>query len=351
MANPSQSNSISWGTIEQQNPVSVMSAFNTETLKLTSQGVTVMVSTGDNGVANFGCTCNNAKSTTSSNCACNANSGSSQSSWTGTSWTGKGYFPSFPATCPYVVAVGATMFPASSTTPEIACQSQLSGIITSGGGFSTYFATPSWQTSAVSGYFAGLKTQPSSGYNAKGRGIPDISLLGVNYQVIVRGQAVTLFGTSASAPVFAGMISLVNAGRKARGFPNVGFINPTLYEFGLSGTLKTFTDVTSGNNKCCSNGSPTTTATLCCAAGFNSSTGWDPVTGWGSVTYTNLETMLNADINPTVQPTFMPTAVPTPTPLPSRNPTFQPTPVAGSPTLAPSVNNVVTARVTQVSFI
>ena len=58
--------------------------------------------------------------------------------------------------------------------------------------------------------------------------------------------------------------------------------------------------------------------------------------------------MLNADINPTVQPTFMPTAVPTPTPLPSRNPTFQPTPVAGSPTLAPSVNNVVTARVTQV---
>ena len=44
---------------------------------------------------------------------------------------GKGYFPSFPATSPYVTAVGATMGPESGD-PEIACQSQLGGVITTG---------------------------------------------------------------------------------------------------------------------------------------------------------------------------------------------------------------------------
>jgi len=48
-----------------------------------------------------------------------------------TSWTGRGYFPSFPATSPYVTAVGATMGPESGTE-EIACQSQLGGVITTG---------------------------------------------------------------------------------------------------------------------------------------------------------------------------------------------------------------------------
>ena len=67
-------------------------------------------------------------------------------------WSGTGYFPSFPATSPWVVAVGATMGP-NTNGPEIACQSQLGGVITTGGGFSTYFATPSWQAKAVSGYF------------------------------------------------------------------------------------------------------------------------------------------------------------------------------------------------------
>eukprot|EP01034_Spumella_vulgaris_P026655 gene26655-33268_t len=425
MANPSQSNSISWGTVEQQNSLTVLNAFNTETLKLTAQGVTVMVSTGDNGVANFGCVCNSDKGTSSNNCACGANSGSSQSYWAGTnSWSGTGYFPSFPATCPYVTAVGATMFPASSTRPEIACQSQLAGVITSGGGFSTYYAQPSWQTAAVTSYFAGLKTQPASGYNAKGRGIPDISLLGVNYQVVVADQLVTLFGTSASSPVFAGMISLVNAARHAKGLPNVGFINPTLYTYGLDGALKTFTDVDSGNNRCCSNGDPGVTPTLCCAAGFNSTAGWDPVTGWGSVTFANLTSMLNGGFLPSAQPTHapsvhtnppvsapsvtivpsavpviqpvlvpsaapsvqssqpvaqpvLPSAVPVAAPvvtpitfspsnvvtptalpttptnapftcLPTKIPSLQPTPVLGFPTLAPSVNNVVSVSVTQV---
>ena len=56
------------------------------------------------------------------------------------SWTGTGYFPSFPATSPWVTAVGATMGP-NTGGPEVACQSQLGGVITTGGGFSTFNPT------------------------------------------------------------------------------------------------------------------------------------------------------------------------------------------------------------------
>jgi len=49
----------------------------------------------------------------------------------GKKWKGKGYFPSFPATSPYVTAVGGTQGPESGTE-EIACQSQEGGVITTG---------------------------------------------------------------------------------------------------------------------------------------------------------------------------------------------------------------------------
>ena len=49
----------------------------------------------------------------------------------GAPWTGVGYFPSFPASAPYVTAVGATQGP-ESDDPEIACQSQEGGVITTG---------------------------------------------------------------------------------------------------------------------------------------------------------------------------------------------------------------------------
>ena len=70
---------------------------------------------------------------------------------------------------------------------QVACQSQLGGIITSGGGFSTYFAQPAWQQSAVDAYLRAANrsalTAPAAGFNPKGRAYPDLALLGVNYQV------------------------------------------------------------------------------------------------------------------------------------------------------------------------
>jgi tripeptidyl-peptidase I len=204
----------------------VLSSFNTEAMKLGAIGVTVTISSGDNGVANSGCGCTNSSSSTSS-------------SWTGSgTWSGTGYFPSFPASSPYVTAVGATMGPGGYApdvgSPSIACQSQLGGVITSGGGFSTYYTQPSWQTSAVSSYFSGLSTQPASGYNRNGRGIPDMAMLGVQYQVIIGGLLLSLFGTSCSSPVTAAMVSLINAARQVKGMSTVGFMNPTLYAGSVS---------------------------------------------------------------------------------------------------------------------
>ena len=184
---------------------------------------------------------------------------------------------------------------------EVACESDLGGVITTGGGFSTYNPTPSWQTDAVNAYFNTLSAnqQPTSGYNRNGRGYPDISLIGVWYQVVVQGQMTSLFGTSASAPVLAGMISLINAARAENNQSSVGFINPTLYLYGKNNTYGSnntnyiaYNDITSGANFCTA-GSPL----ICCESGFYTTTGWDPVTGFGSINYPNLAYMFDIHAN------------------------------------------------------
>jgi len=113
---------------------------------------------------------------------------------------------------------------------EIACQSNKSGVITTGGGFYNFTATPTWQRTTVSDYLN--KATPEPGFNPNGRAYPDVALIGVKYQVYVQGKVVPIAGTSASAPVFAAMVSMVN----------------TLYAFG--GNTSYFDDVDSGNNKC-----------------------------------------------------------------------------------------------------
>eukprot|EP01035_Chromulina_nebulosa_P017652 gene17652-23233_t len=283
-SNPPMTNSISWGTEEQSVDSGTLSQFQTEAIKVGLLGVTVTVSSGDNGVSTI--------SSSTSTCECNNPSGSNILTWSvSSSWSGTGYFPSFPATCPYVTAVGATMGP-NSGNPEIACQSQLGGVITSGGGFSTYYSTPSWQTSAVNEFFT-LSPSAKSGYNKNGRGFPDISLIGVEYAVVVDGQMNYYYGTSCSSPVFAAFITLINTERLAYNQSAVGFINPTLYAAGANKSYVYYNDVTEGSNHCCSNNQYGSVATVCCGAGFNATNHWDPVTGWGSIYYTNLSYMLS----------------------------------------------------------
>ena len=227
-ANPPWSNSISWGATEQRVPNSQKDTFCNTALTLVGQGVSISVASGDNGASGTG---NSESCGDATSCAENS-----------------GYSPSFPATCPYVTAVGATMGPEAGV-PERACQSDycydssyptMGGVITSGGGFSTYFSRPSWQDDAIANWTTQIQsgTSPASGYNTNGRGIPDLSMIGVRYKVVIAGTTQWLFGTSASTPVFAAIVTLINSLRtetnhssnSTASYGPIGWINKNIYQ-------------------------------------------------------------------------------------------------------------------------
>merc|ERR1711862_186363 len=229
MGSPPLINSISYGSIEPEMAASVMNTFNTEAMKLGTMGVSIFVSSGDDGVANF------------------------QARWDASKCA---YTPSFPATSPYVTAVGATQGGVNGG-PEIACSEVTGGQITTGGGFSTNFKAPQYQQDAISTYFKTVKTQPVSGYATGGRGYPDVAMNGYDYEVVIGGSIYGVSGTSASSPVVSGMASLVNGQLAAEGKPAMGFINPTIYAAGSS----SFNDITPGDNKA-------TASSVVCSRGF-----------------------------------------------------------------------------------
>merc|ERR1711920_936581 len=103
-----------------------------------------------------------------------------------------------------------------------------------------------------------------------GRATPDVAALGEEYQVIIRGQPDSVGGTSASAPMFAGLVSLLNEARLAKNKSAMGFLNPWLYKH-----ADAFTDVILGDN---ARGRDEETNPY----GFNCIKGWDPVTGLGT---------------------------------------------------------------------
>jgi len=248
--------SISYGGYETDGD-SEMMTFSTEAKKLALRGMTIIVSSGDDGVSNF-----------------NVRKGSDYC----------GYNPSFPATSPYVTTVGATQGPEQGYN-EVACSSDTGGGITSGGGFSGYFKRPSYQDTAISYFFNNLQTKPYDGYQAEGRGIPDVSIMGHNYLISLGGQWTEVSGTSASSPVFAAMMTLVNDLRMQNGKGPMGFLNQVLYSLDSS----VWNDITSGNNACSSGNQDTA---VCCNEGFTAQAGWDPVTGLGTPKFDKLAEIL-----------------------------------------------------------
>jgi len=177
-------------------------------------------------------------------------------------------------------------------------------MITSGGGFSSYFPTPDYQRNAVDRYFNALNSTqiPTAGFNRGGRAYPDVSLIGVDYEVIVQYLSVFMYGTAAAVPVYGAMISLVNAARAREGKPSLGFLNPTLYAygapnntFGVNGSsVNPFNDVASGHNKCTAQSGDG--PVVCCDSGFYSTKGWDPVTGWGSASFPRMSAMFSVPV-------------------------------------------------------
>ncbi|KAI1759386.1 tripeptidyl-peptidase [Hypoxylon sp. FL1150] len=178
------------------------------------------------------------------------------------------YFqPSFPAGCPYVTSVGATY----NVEPEQA-------VSFSSGGFSSLHAQPAWQADAVNAYLESIGDTYSAYFNASNRGFPDVAAQGSRFVVVDKGRTALLSGTSASSPVFAGVVALLNAARKSTGEAPLGFLNPWLYNNSAA-----FFDITSGYGSGCSGNSAFRNG-----ARWNATAGWDPVTGLGTPDFAKL---------------------------------------------------------------
>ncbi|CAD0092777.1 unnamed protein product [Aureobasidium vineae] len=169
----------------------------------------------------------------------------------------KKFLTVYPASCPYVTSVGGTRF----VDPEVAAPD-------SSGGFSDLFPRPDWQENAVNPYLDALGTRYTGLYNSSGRGVPDISAQYYNYLIVDDLMKRPIGGTSASAPVLAGIIGLVNSALIGAGKSPLGFMNPFLY----SGGHKAFQDVVDGGSRGCGEELSST--------GWDAAKGWDPVTGF-----------------------------------------------------------------------
>ncbi|KAH9013605.1 subtilisin-like protein [Lactarius hengduanensis] len=199
--------------------------------KLGVRGVSVLVSSGNNGIGDG---------------TCMRDDGTVR------------FEPRFPGTCPYVTVVGGT----TDYEPEVAA-------VFSGGGFSDYFERPSYQEEAASTFLQDLGNRYQGLYNASGRGIPDIAAQAVGLRIFLKGKEYGISGTSGATPIVAGIISLLNDWLILTGQDPLGFLNPWLYGRGSQG----LTDIIEGSNPGCN------------MDGFDAIVGWDPVTGLGTPSF------------------------------------------------------------------
>lgn len=212
---------------ETATPVNYQTRQCYEWMKLGMQGTSILFASGDHGVAEH-------YNPTGPTCLTGA--------------TKHVFGPNAPSNCPYVTSVGGTD---GTGQTEVGWQG-------SGGGFSNIFATPSYQQAAVSNYLTnhppsyqsynmsnqlGPSNTTVGRYNSGGRGYPDVSALAVDLTFIYEGDARGGTGTSASAPIFAGIVTRINAARLAAGKARLGFLNQIFYN-----NPGMFNDITSGKN-------------------------------------------------------------------------------------------------------
>ncbi|GAB3561933.1 S53 family peptidase [Spirosoma luteolum] len=178
----------------------------------------------------------------------------------------------FPSSSPFVLACGGTKLTVNDgvITSEVVWHE--SSTSATGGGISDVFDRPDYQ--------AGAAVPPSVNDGKRlGRGVPDVAAVAdpvTGYAVRVDGQNLVIGGTSAVAPLMAGLVALINQQRGKA----AGFIHPQLYE-----NPGVFRDITQGNN-----------TTVAGGKGYSAGPGWDACTGLGVVDGQKLASLLTTAV-------------------------------------------------------
>ena len=219
--------SISWGAAESNWTQQSMLSYDQAFQAAAALGVTVCVAAGDNGSADA------------------VSDGQSH--------------VDFPASSPFVLGCGGTrvVAAAGAITSETVWNDNPNSA--TGGGFSGFFNPPHYQDAVLAGLGTSVGTLPAK----PGRGVPDVAGDAdpvTGYAIRVDGQEMVIGGTSAVAPLWAGLVAVMN---QKKGKP-VGYLNPLLYAAPIAGSAA-LRDITAGNN-----------------GAWKARKGWDPCTGWGS---------------------------------------------------------------------
>ena len=270
--------SISYGTCEANLSPSDVSTLEATMEQAASQGQTIVAASGDSGSTD-----------------CYQSSAQNQDPAV-----------DYPASSVYAIGIGGTEFSGDVTNAALYWQptngsniissaltyipetvwndDDANGLASGGGGVSTLFDKPTWQT--------GVPGIPSDGH----RDVPDISLAAsANHDGYLfcsqgscsNGLPTTIAGgTSFGAPIFAGMLALMNQNTNLTG---QGSINSILYSLASNSTTyaSAFHDITTGGNQC------TAGSTICSTDGANvyaATTGYDLASGLGSVSLYSLLT-------------------------------------------------------------
>ncbi len=230
--------SISWGGPEDGTTQSFVQQFNQTLLSAAHLGITVCVAAGDDGAADMG----------------------------PDEWDGAAHVD-FPAASPFALACGGTRIDGAdarglreSAWNQGVADAEGDSFGATGGGISDVFPVPAWQS------HLSLPVSANAG-GSPGRGVPDVAGdadPASGYRVRVDGQTLVFGGTSAVAPLWAGLIALVNQKRGKA----VGYVNPWLYAHYNSGILR---EVVQGNNK-----------VGAAQVGYACGPGWNACTGLGT---------------------------------------------------------------------
>lgn len=153
-----------------------------------------------------------------------------------------------PAACPHVVGCGGTT---KARFSEVVWGNGLADGQGTGGGYSRVFPLQPWQLNIPAG---------------PGRMVPDVAANAdpnTGYLIVVHGQEVQVGGTSAVAPLYAGLFAAFGK--------RLGFVTPTLYQH-----PEAFVDITQGSN-----------------GSYSAAPGPDPCTGLGATIGTTLAALFS----------------------------------------------------------